>query len=70
MRRARSHVPPLGWQVQSVAITACDGPERVAQVYALLLERRARPVSCGDTADSRADNTRQEHADAHPPAGP
>jgi hypothetical protein len=69
MRRERSHVPPLGWQVRSIVINARDGPERVAQAYALLLAPMVQSVQRGETADARADS-RQEHAGEHPSADP
>ena len=50
MRRTHSQAPPLGWQVRSVAVTARDAPERLAQVYALLL---AEPPLGGSGMPSR-----------------
>ena len=69
MRRERSHVPPMGWQVRSVASNPRDGPERLAQVYALLLAPAVQPVQQGDAADARAEHARPENTDEHSSAG-
>jgi hypothetical protein len=69
MRRECSHVPPLEWQVRSIAINARDGPERVAQVYTLLLAPTVQPEQHSVTTDARAD-ARHEYADEAPAADP
>jgi hypothetical protein len=50
MRRTHAHVPPLGWQIRSVAVKARDAPERLAQVDAVLL---AEPPSGGSGIPAR-----------------